>query len=461
MKRGQVPCDEVGQSPFPARTGLRPKPGKSGAIRRSGAGGTAALTPAPLPGRHAGRPGEARFELPGPHRVVQREAVDQQQRQAAPAVVAPEFSPVDLQPLHFFFFSSSFLRKSSRARRIRPEWGSSFGGLGLVLDGVRQVALAGVDVGQGVVEAGRLRLQLQRLLRIAEGLVHVPLGVADQPGIVVVALGVLGVVGNHLVERNGGLLDRHRRSWRGIRASGRGAGSRRSARRCPRRWPPAPCRDTRARWAASCGPASGRRSSSRRGERTSLGFSPPNSASLTLPASMAWTSFSSVAAASRSCPWSWSMAASLLQAVTVNSFGSAAALGDDVLELPPRPGELAAALELFGRAEMVQQRPLLFAGHQPQRAGGGFFRPVLLALLGIGFGQHVEQAGLGGEAAGKPRGQLVHGLPRLLLDQPIEQLGQRFRVAALQLDQPADGGQGLVGHARASSTRPPGSGSGR
>ena len=33
--------------------------------------------------------------------------------------------------------------------------------------------------------------------------------------------------------------------------------------------------------------------------------------------------------------------------MTVNSLGSAAALGDDVLELPPCPGELAAALELF------------------------------------------------------------------------------------------------------------------
>jgi hypothetical protein len=66
-----------------------------------------------------------RFDLAGPHRVVQRKPVHQQERQAGAPFETPEVGAIDRKRLHGFFFSSSFLRKKSNWRWIRPEWGSS------------------------------------------------------------------------------------------------------------------------------------------------------------------------------------------------------------------------------------------------------------------------------------------------------------------------------------------------
>ena len=137
----------------------------------------------------------------------------QQQRQTAAAIDAPEFGPADGECLHVcscfdvvgpacraglarqvplgkwdllaVFFSSSFLRKRSSSRRMMPRMGFMLHGLGLIFDGIGEIALAEVDVGQRV-EVGRLvGLQFQRLPRTPQGLVEIALRVADQPGVLV------------------------------------------------------------------------------------------------------------------------------------------------------------------------------------------------------------------------------------------------------------------------------------
>ena len=93
--------------------------------------------------------------------------------------------------------------------------------------------------------------------------------------------------------------------------------------------------------------------------------------------------------------------------------------------------------EPLGGAEMLDQLFLLLAGEQAQR-GGRPLGPILGPLLGIRLGQQVEKEGIVGECWCKPLGQMVDGLPRLLVDQPGDQFGQRIRIAAFLLDQPAD-----------------------
>ncbi len=126
----------------------------------------------------------------------------------------------------------------------------------------------------------------------------------------------------------------------------------------------------------------------------------------------------------------------------------AACLGHHVLKFPSCPGELAPPAEPLGHEEVLEQVRFFLAGVQGEGAAGGLLGPILLPLLGIGVGQHVQQAGVIGETLGESLGQLVHRFPRLLVHHPGKEFRQGLRVAGLHVDQPADRRHGRLGLAQ-------------
>ena len=139
-----------------------------------------------------------RLDLPVPHGVIQRKAVDQQHRRAPALIDGRQTDAVHHTGVHLFLLLHrvlflcrgaeplEFLGNQTRVR-LQP------GCLHFVFHRLTMVALGEVDVSQGVEEGGRIGAQLKALFRVIEGLVEITFGVCDQPSEFVVAGRVLFV----------------------------------------------------------------------------------------------------------------------------------------------------------------------------------------------------------------------------------------------------------------------------